>query len=703
MSYAIVCPKCGRRYTLKESIAGKTVKCEKCGQAFQAPPPAAAEPPAAPAPASNFYDLLDEIPLEPSLPPPPAAVGPAAAVQPAAAVRPAAAPRTAAPPPPEGKILWATDKQWLESGIVATIIGVGSQILPHFGLQFARIARHGPHAVGVMGFLITLGGCAGLMIALRRRRAVALSAIGGVLAAFVIAYSLSPDRMADPQTVAELQAAASQALDGFNRIEQALGRVHDARSAQVALPALREAIDRLDAAARRVNELESKGVRLADGESYERQVDAISKRLTAQAERVTAIPGTEALSAELLRMASLGQGPAPAPASTPEAPPPRGPEAVARVPSTPPFRGPSRSRPPAVSPPPRRELPPSKPSQPESLSPELALPKPELREPEPPKPEPPKPQTFAGSRSGKTFESKAPEGGLLIGMQATHLKLGSSTVVKAIQPLYLVDGRRVPGARCGGGGQSKTVAKPGYAVGGMRARVGLAVNGVQFVYMRIKNKQLDPKDAYDSEWLGSNQGGSELTSIGKGQPLVGVFGSHANFVTGLGFLVMQPASKRAASAPPLGRSKLLGSPGNTAFEDAASEGGLLVGAQAEHVDFGRTPILESLQPIYLVGEGQVRGKRCGYDPGTSRSIAKEGYAVGAIKVSTGLGVNGLQLVYMRTSGTRLDPQDSYESEVLGGSEGGDPITLGGDGRPLAGLQGTYDKMLNGLGLLDAAP
>jgi hypothetical protein len=68
-----------------------------------------------------------------------------------------------------------------------------------------------------------------------------------------------------------------------------------------------------------------------------------------------------------------------------------------------------------------------------------------------------------------------------------------------------------------------------------------------------------------------------------------------------------------------------------------------------------------------------------------------------------MGVAGLQLVYMRISGDRLDPQDAYESEVLGGSEGGGPIVLDGDGRPLAGLQGTYQGALNGIGLLDTAP
>jgi predicted Zn finger-like uncharacterized protein len=692
MSYA-VCPKCGRRYTLRADIAGKAVKCGKCGQAFQAPA-AAAEPIASPVIRSNISDLLDELPLE--SPPPPVeveAAAPRGTTAPQTGTYAAASWRTTDSTPSERKILGTTDKQWLSGATTLLVIGVGSQILPHFGLQFAKLADMPAHLLPLGGLLFTLGGCAALLVALRQRLKVVLSAVGGVLAVFAIAYSLSAERMAgNAQAVADLRAAADQVLDGFRRVEMVLGRIQDARSVQAALPALHDAVDRLDAGTRRVNELESKGVRLADGPSYLQQLEAIGQRLKVQAERIAAIPGCAALQPEMLRMAHLGEGPASAPPPTPETPAPHGPAAVAQAPLARPSPAPSPS--PAPAPAVRPDLPRSKPPLPEARPPELVL----------PKPQPPKPQTFAGHRSGKSFESKAPQGGLLIGMQVIHFQIGSHVEVKAIQPLYLVDGRPVPDARFGGGGQSKTVAKPGYAVGGMRATVGAVVHGVQFVYMRIKGKQLDPRDSYDSEWLGSNQRGGEQTVIGRGRPVLGIFGSYGTFLNGLGFLVpTHPASKRGPSSPQGERSGIVGATRETSFEDAAPEGGLLVGAQAAHGDFAGIPVLESLQPIYLVGEEQVRGKRCGFDPGSSRSIAKDGYAVGAIKARTGLGIAGLQLVYMRISGNRLDPQDSYESEILGGSEGGDPIVLGGDGRPLAGLQGTYQRMLNGLGLLDTAP
>ncbi|NOZ21659.1 MAG: TIGR00266 family protein, partial [Planctomycetes bacterium] len=47
MTIQTACPKCKQAYSLKDELAGKTVKCKKCGQAFTLPKadsPAAAPP-----------------------------------------------------------------------------------------------------------------------------------------------------------------------------------------------------------------------------------------------------------------------------------------------------------------------------------------------------------------------------------------------------------------------------------------------------------------------------------------------------------------------------------------------------------------------------------------------------------------------------------------------------------------------------------
>jgi hypothetical protein len=68
------------------------------------------------------------------------------------------------------------------------------------------------------------------------------------------------------------------------------------------------------------------------------------------------------------------------------------------------------------------------------------------------------------------------------------------------------------------------VARPGYAVGAVKARAGLVLNAVQLVFYRIDGERLDPTDRYDSPWVGSDGGGmNELD--GRGDPITGIFGT----------------------------------------------------------------------------------------------------------------------------------------------------------------------------------
>jgi hypothetical protein len=248
------------------------------------------------------------------------------------------------------------------------------------------------------------------------------------------------------------------------------------------------------------------------------------------------------------------------------------------------------------------------------------------------------------------------------------------------------------------------VAKPGYAVGGIHARVGLRVDGFEFIYMRIKGNRLDPRDYYQSEWLGAPEGGGDRQLIGQGQPVVGIYGSYKDLLSGLGFLVAGGGKpQRGPTQEQVVRSDPLGGMRDTPFEELAPAGGMLVGAKVTYADSDGRPQIDSIQPLFLVDEKHVPGKRHGGDPGSVRSIAKPGYAVGAIKARAGALVHGLQLVYMRIDGDRLDPSDSYESEILGGTQGGSLVLLGGEGRPVVGLRGAHEKLLRGVGLLHTRP
>ena len=81
-------------------------------------------------------------------------------------------------------------------------------------------------------------------------------------------------------------------------------------------------------------------------------------------------------------------------------------------------------------------------------------------------------------------------------------------------------------------------------------------------------------------------------------------------------------------------------------------------------------------------------------------MARPGYAVGAIKVKTSAGMDGISLTFMKVGTGRLDSGDSYESQWVGNPDSGSAIKLGGDGIPVVGLLGKEkESQISGMGLL----
>jgi hypothetical protein len=93
-------------------------------------------------------------------------------------------------------------------------------------------------------------------------------------------------------------------------------------------------------------------------------------------------------------------------------------------------------------------------------------------------------------------------------------------------------------------------ARPGYAVGGLTIRSGLNINGLSIMFMRINGATLDPRQTYESDWIGDRTGGSEASISGDGAPVVGVFGNKdQDHVIALGLTyIRQP--RREATPPP---------------------------------------------------------------------------------------------------------------------------------------------------------
>ncbi len=137
------------------------------------------------------------------------------------------------------------------------------------------------------------------------------------------------------------------------------------------------------------------------------------------------------------------------------------------------------------------------------------------------------PTEMLGSGSGKPFQDVCANGGLLIGFDVTTGKFGAGyrfTSITSLTPVYLTATGAVRGRACGEGeGKISIVTKDGYAVGKIAVFIDGRLQGMRITFMRIRGRTLDPKDAYDSDYIGGQER-PDLPTLGSGKPIVGIAG-----------------------------------------------------------------------------------------------------------------------------------------------------------------------------------
>jgi S1-C subfamily serine protease len=151
-----------------------------------------------------------------------------------------------------------------------------------------------------------------------------------------------------------------------------------------------------------------------------------------------------------------------------------------------------------------------------------------------PMPTPPKviasgnaPTILGSIENDPKFKTVGPEGAILIGVEARFAKFGNTDIVRAVRPIYRINGKEEFGKQFGEDltGAVTLKAKEGYAIGGVTGKAGPWCNGFSLTFMKVKaDGTLDPKDSYESEWAGFD-GKSESTCIkSDGPPVVGIVG-----------------------------------------------------------------------------------------------------------------------------------------------------------------------------------
>jgi hypothetical protein len=166
---------------------------------------------------------------------------------------------------------------------------------------------------------------------------------------------------------------------------------------------------------------------------------------------------------------------------------------------------------------------------------------------------------------GEPFRVTTREGGVLVGLEVGLGRAGSTDRVLAVRPLYRLGAMEWPGPAAGDflapdvARTVRSVARPGYAVGGMWVNAGGDLAGLAFVYHRVKGAWLDPNDRYESGWLGAGSDTAELLD-GKGRPIVGLFGrTEGGSLRALGLTfadLSAPARPAVPDAPPRPKSDL---------------------------------------------------------------------------------------------------------------------------------------------------
>jgi hypothetical protein len=270
-------------------------------------------------------------------------------------------------------------------------------------------------------------------------------------------------------------------------------------------------------------------------------------------------------------------------------------------------------------------------------------------------------------------------------------------------------------------------AREGYAVSGIiapNASSRLDLFALTFA-KQIPRKGLstNKKDMYTSEWVGdvASKDRAETVSALGGFPVVGIHGRRdavAGDMRSIGLIVpnkpdgwqivAQPLDKLPAFKPE--RIKLAGTDGRLdSFDDAAPAGGWLVGIEAHVVKWENSEVIGSVRPMFMTGnkpsDGTTHGKAGNASDKVVRVAARPGYAIGAMNVKAGTDVYGFSVTFMKVTGGKLNPKDSYQSEWVGSNPDTPETALKGEGRPIVGLCGRAlgaDKPVFAIGLL-AAP
>ncbi|HYW80892.1 MAG TPA: hypothetical protein VE890_15025, partial [Thermoguttaceae bacterium] len=142
---------------------------------------------------------------------------------------------------------------------------------------------------------------------------------------------------------------------------------------------------------------------------------------------------------------------------------------------------------------------------------------------------------YFGSQTGMVFQNVGPAGSYLAGFRFVL-----SDRIEAVRAVYQTDDGLVDGPQFGKSGSPNhsVLAKDGYAVGRIVAPLAPTADGMRVVFMRWTDGGLDPKDTYQSDWIGRAGSEPERSLGSDSAPVVGIHGAReVDTLAALGLIV----------------------------------------------------------------------------------------------------------------------------------------------------------------------
>ena len=152
-----------------------------------------------------------------------------------------------------------------------------------------------------------------------------------------------------------------------------------------------------------------------------------------------------------------------------------------------------------------------------------------------------------GGGTWELFDALSPDPlGSMIGLRVTTADFNKEQVIRAVQPIFRTSAGTTQATRfyCGGKENPESqqpkqaIARDGYAVGAITVRVAARVNAFKLHFMRVlPTGMLNPKDQYESEWIGG-PGGKDVRLLGgDGRPVAGIVGGASDNIGRIGLVM----------------------------------------------------------------------------------------------------------------------------------------------------------------------